>query len=190
MPTTKPQDELAESTKRVYEMLQRSDLNPRVRMALRMYAFGAVKTLSEAAEVVGISVSWLSQKKNSPAGEAYMESAQQILDDKTANTSEILNRLGRRALEVIGGFVEDTGDKKLQLRAAIDLADRAPDTSKVQKLQVESFTLAGRDAKAIAEALVAGKSVNEMFGHLREGNLDKVTESKEPLQLPPGEAIP
>jgi hypothetical protein len=149
-----------------------------------MYAFGAVKTLTEAAEVVGLSVPYLSLKKNSPAGEAYMQSAQQILDDKTANTSEILNRLGRRALEVIGEKMENAKDDKIQLRAAIDLADRAPETSKVQKVQVESFTLAGRDAKAIAEALVAGKSVNELFGHLREGNMDKVTESKEPLMLP------
>ena len=168
-------------------MLEKADLNPRVKMALRMYAFGACKTLTEAAEVCDLSVGYLSLKKNSPAGEAYMQSAQQILDDKTASTSEILNRLGRRGLEVIGQFVEDPADKKLQLRAAIDLADRAPETSKVQKVQVESFTLAGRDAKALAEALVAGRSVQEEYAHLREGNLDMVTESKEPLMLPPGE---
>lgn len=186
MPASKPESELAESTKHVYEMLQRADLNPRVRMALRMYAFGACKTLSEAAEVVGISVAWLSQKKNSPAGQAYMQSAQQILDDKTASTSEIISRLGRRGIEVIAGFVEDTADKKLQLRAAIDLADRAPETSKVQKIQMESFTLAGKDAKAIAEALVAGKSVNDQFSHLREGNFDKVEDARTPLMLPPG----
>jgi DNA-directed RNA polymerase specialized sigma subunit len=68
MPTAKPTDELAESTQRVYAMLQKADLNPRVKMALRMYAFGAVRTLTEAAEVCDLSVSYLSQKKNSPAG--------------------------------------------------------------------------------------------------------------------------
>jgi hypothetical protein len=190
VPTSKPESEWADSTRQAYEILSRADLNPRVRMALRMYAFGACKTLGEAAAVVGISPMWLSQKKNSPAGKAYMESAQQILDDKTANTAEIISRLGMRGLQVIGQFVEDTGDKKLQLRAAIDLADRAPETSKVQKIQVESFTLANKDAKALAEALVAGRSVNELYGHLREGNLDKVTESKEPLQLPAGPNAP
>lgn len=184
MPTAKPTTELADSTRRVYDMLQRADLNPRVRMALRMYAFGACKTLTEAAEVCGLSVGYLSLKKNSPAGEKYMEKAQQILDDKTASTSQIIDRLGRRAIEVIADRMEKTDDPRLQLRAAIDLADRAPDTSKIQKVQVESFTLAGKDAKALAEALVAGKSVSEMFGHLREGNLDKVTEAHEPLMLP------
>lgn len=174
MPASKPESELAESTKAAYDLLNKADLNPRVRMALRMYAFGACKTLGEAAEVVGLSPVWLSLKKNSPAGQAYMQSAQQILDDKTASTSEIISRLGRRGIEVIAGFVEDTADKKLQLRAAIDLADRAPETSKVQKIQMESFTLAGKDAKALAEALVAGRSVNEQFQHLSTGDFDMV----------------
>lgn len=186
MPASKPQDELAESTKAAYDLLSKADLNPRVRMALRMYAFGACKTLGEAAECVGLSPVWLSLKKNSPAGQAYMQSAQQILDDKTASTSQIIEQLGRRALDIIGDKMENSKDDKIQLRAAIDLADRAPSTSKVQKIQMESFTLAGKDAKALAEALVAGKSVNEKFAHLAEGDFDKVADPRTPLMLPPG----
>lgn len=185
MAASKPQADLAESTKKIYEMLQRSDLSPRMRMALRMYAFGAVPTLSAAADAVGISLSALSLKKKSPAGQAYMKSAQQILDDKSASASQVLDQLGRRGLEVIGQLMENSKDEKIQLRSAIDLADRAPTYSKVQKLQVESFTLAGKDAKAIAEALTAGKSVNEQFAHLAKGDFDKVTEQ---LALPPGDA--
>lgn len=171
-------EELAESTKHIYGLLQRADLNPRVRMALRMYAFGACKTITEAADVCGLSTSWLSQKKNSPAGKAYMEAAQQILDDKTANTSQVLDRLGRRALGVIGGLMESSKDERIQLRAATDLADRSPTYSKVQKMQVESFTLGSRDAKAIAEALVAGKSVNEQFKEIAAGDFDRVGDPK------------
>lgn len=178
MPTSKPQEELADSTKRVYDMLQRANLNPRVRMALRMYAFGACKTLTEAAECVGLSTAYLSMKKNSPAGKVYMESAQQILDDKTANTSQVLDRLGRRALGVIGKLMEGSTDERVQLRAATDLADRSPSYSKVQKMQVESFTLGTRDAKAIAEALVAGKSVNEQFKEIASGDFDRVGDPK------------
>jgi len=178
MSAAKPQHELADSTKKLYEILQRSDLSPRMRMALRMYAFGAVPTLSAAAEAVGVSLSALSLKKKTPAGQAYMQSAQQILDDKTASTSQIISQLGRRAIEVIADKMENAKDDKLQLRAAIDLADRAPETSKVQKIQMESFTLAGKDAKAIAEALVAGKSVNERFASLAQGDFDKVGDQK------------
>lgn len=115
-----------------------------------------------------------------------MQSAQQILDDKTASTSQIIEQLGRRALDIIGDKMENSKDDKIQLRAAIDLADRAPSTSKVQKIQMESFTLAGKDAKALAEALVAGKSVNEKFAHLAEGDFDKVADPRTPLMLPPG----
>jgi hypothetical protein len=143
-----------------------------------MYAFGACRTLTEAAECVGVSTAWLSQKKNSPAGKAYMESAQHILDDKTANTSQVLDRLGRRALGVIGKLMEGSNDERIQLRAATDLADRSPTYSKVQKMQVESFTLGSRDAKAIAEALVAGKSVNEQYKDIAAGDFDKVSDPK------------
>ena len=186
MGLSKPESELAESTKKIYEFLQRADLSPRMRMALRMYAFGAVPTLSAAAEAVGVSLSALSLKKNSPAGIQYMQSAQQILDDKTASASQVLDQLGRRALEVIGDKMENSKDDKIQLRAAIDLADRSPTYSKVQKMQVESFTLSGKDAKAIAEALVAGQSVNEEYAHLAEGDFDKVAEATQ-LALPPGD---
>lgn len=175
MPASKPESELAASTKKIYEILQRADLSPRMRMALRMYAFGAVPTLSAAAEAVGVSLPALSMKKNSPAGQAYMQSVQQILDDKTASTSQILSQLGRKAIEVIAERMEKTDDPKLQLRAAIDLADRAPETSKVQKLQVESFTIAGKDAKAIAQAMVEASSVKEEYKALMSGNHDNVT---------------
>jgi hypothetical protein len=107
-----------------------------------------------------------------------MESAQHILDDKTANTSQVLDRLGRRALGVIGKLMEGSNDERIQLRAATDLADRSPTYSKVQKMQVESFTLGSRDAKAIAEALVAGKSVNEQYKDIAAGDFDKVSDPK------------
>jgi hypothetical protein len=176
MPLRKSSSDLAPATIEFYESLQnREDLSPRVRMALRMYAHGACN-LSQAADAMGLSVGYLSIVKNSAIGQKFMQTAHQIIDEKAANTSALIAGLSHRAVQVLGTMMEDSPSEQIRLKAAIDLADRGPETSKIQKHQVESFTLSGKDAQDIAAALVRGATVHERYAHLAEGNFDKVQE--------------
>lgn len=174
MPAKLPVEQLAESTQFMYAGVEQRELSPRIRMALRMYALAAVPTLTAAAEACGVSLAYLSQMSNSPAGKTYMAMVQGIIDEKATVTTDILNILGRRALNKIAALMEEAGSENIQLRAAVDLADRSPETSKVQKVQVESFSLAGKDARMLAEAIVQGHSVHERYASLAEGNYVKI----------------
>lgn len=169
------------------EQLAKAPLSPRVRMALRMYVNAAVPTLKAAADAVGISYTHLTLMAKTPAGEEFMANAHEIMQNKAIETNVLIQQLGRRAVEVIGGMMEDASSDALRLKAAIDLADRAPETSKIQRHQVESFSLDGKDAKMIAEALAQGRSVKEQFAHLATENFDKVGTAieAEQIALPP-----
>jgi hypothetical protein len=173
--------QLAPSTLHVYEGIEQRALTPRIKMGLRLYALNAVRTLTEAAEVAECSLQYLSMMKNSPAGQAYMMELTGKVDDSGVATSEIISRLGRKAIGILGNMMEDSPSEAIRLRAAIDLADRAPETSKVQKVQLESFTLGNKSAQEIAAAIVQGSSVHTKYAHLAEGNFDRVgmEESKE-----------
>lgn len=166
---------LAESTQAVYDRFEDRQLSPRIRMALRMYALAAVPTMTAAAEACGVNLAYLSMMANSPAGKAYMQTVQEILDEKAISTTDLINKLGRRAIEIIGGLAENAGSQSIQLKAAIDLADRSPETSKTTKVQVDSFSLSGKDARLLAESIVQGRSVHERFGTEVLGNVDRVT---------------
>lgn len=156
---------------------QRS-LSPRVKMALRMYAYGSVRTLTEAAEAMDLNLGYLSIVKNSEAGKSFMHSAESIIADKTLEGHELLNKLGRRALEITAGLMENSDSDNIKLKAAIDLSDRAPDYSKVQKMEIQSFTLTGKDAKDIADALVRGRSVHEQYRHLASGDYNRIADEQ------------
>ena len=164
-----------EPTNAVYEQVTRlKELSPRIRMALRLYGTSAVPTLQEAADAAGINYTYLTIVMNSPIGVAFMNTLDQRLEDKTLETSAIIDRLSKRALTVIEQIMEDGKIEGIRLKAAIDLADRGPETSKIQKHQVESFSLTGSDAQMIAEALAQGRTVKEVFGHVADQGFDRV----------------
>jgi len=178
--------DLAPSTQEVYRRLNsRTELSPRARMALRMYVNAAVPTLRAAAEAVGISYTYLTLVAKSPAGQEFMETAHSIINDKAATTSALIERLGRRAIEVIGTTMEDSQSENLRLKAAIDLADRSPDTAKSQKVQLEAFTLEGKDAQLLALALAEGREVEARFAEFKFKNHEPRAED-DIAALPPG----
>jgi hypothetical protein len=143
-------------------------------MALRLYALNAVGTMTEAAAVAGVNLSYLSIMKNSPAGQEYMAQLTSKIDYAGMETSAIVASLGRKAVIKLGEMMEDSPSEAIRLKAAQDLADRAPETSKTTKMQVESFTLGNKSAQEIAAAIVQASSVHEKFAHLAEGNFDRV----------------
>jgi len=87
--------------------------------------------------------------------------------------SPIIQELGRRALAKLNSLM-DEGKQEVQLRAAIDLADRSPETSKTQKIDVHSMTLTGQDVAALAKALVESAHTKTKFAHIAEEGLEEI----------------
>lgn len=165
-------------------MVDPEKLRPRVKMALRMYAYATVPDLKTAAEVVSLNVGYLQNVSRTVAGKAFLKTAQQIIADTSLSTTQLIDNLSRRAIQVIGTQMEDASSEALRLKAAIDLADRGSETSKIQKHQVESFTLNSQDARAIAESMVAAASLRQRHVALRTENLDNVTVSEDAADAP------
>lgn len=149
-------------------------LSPAVARALDLWMTGAVTTKKAAAEAVGISPVTLNGNAKSPAGLRYIASAHEAINNRTIDTSVLIEQLSRRAVEVIGGMMEDAEQPALRLKAAIDLADRGKETSKVTKVQTESFSISGRDVDALAKAMVMGARLRDQFPEAAEGDFIKV----------------
>lgn len=123
--------------------------------------------------MAGISKEYFSLLQQNPLVKAYMEEFQDNLTTAIINKSAIIDRLSRKALVVMENLME--GDNEhLAFKAAVDLLDRAPDTSKVQRVQLESFTLSNKDAKGLADALVMASVMKDKFPDAAIGNYDKV----------------
>jgi hypothetical protein len=168
---------LAPSTLQVYDRLNArevKDLSPRVRMALRLYVHGVVPTQREASRLAGLSEAYFSQVINSPAGRTYMQSAHNIIEENAHDVNLLIQKLSVRAIGVIGTLMEDASKEDVRLKAAQDLADRGPETAKIQKHQVESFTLSSSDARAIAESMVQAAAVKKKFSNLESEDFDMV----------------
>jgi hypothetical protein len=157
-------------------------------MGLRLYVHTAVPSLSKAADAVGLNPRYLALMSRTSAGKEFMKTAHEHINNTALQTNELIERLGRRAVEVIGTTMEDASSEALRLKAAIDLADRAPETSKIHKHQVEGLMLSGEDARQIAESMVAAAAVRQANAHLRTQNFDKVNldgvEGTEPIAIP------
>lgn len=179
---------LSPATEVIYERINRRqipDLSPRIRMGLRLYVHGVVKTQKEAASLAGVSNVYFSQVVNSPAGMEYMKSAHNIIEENAHDVNLLIKRLSERAIGVIGTLMEDASKEDIRLRAAQDLADRGPETAKIQKHQVESFTLSGADARAIAESMVAAAAVRGTYEELKTEDFVRVNTDEPAAELPP-----
>lgn len=104
-----------------------------------------------------------------------MENAHQIISKGLTDKHALVQALGMRALQVASVIMEDAPNDGIRLKAAQDLMDRDPDLSKVQKHQVESFTLSGKDAKDLAAALTSASAVREVYSDLVHQNFNRLT---------------
>ena len=155
------------------------EFSPRVKLALRLYVHGVCKTQKEAAHAAGLNYNYFHTVLHTPAGKHYMKTAHQLIEEHANDTNALIAKLSHRAVEVIGTLMEDAGKEDVRLRAAIDLADRGPETAKIQKHQVESFTLANADARALAESILMASQVRANNTSLATENFDKVAASEE-----------
>lgn len=165
-------------TQAVYDRLKRrTDNTPRVRHALRLYVTGAVPTKKAAALAVGLKPISLYQSIMPSLGDThntkFMETLDQNIQEKAINVGVLLDRLSVEALDTINHIRTQGSSEALRLKAAIDLADRGSRTGKIQKHQVESFTLNGRDVEALQAAMLESGRVTALHGEV-QGNFEKV----------------
>ncbi len=163
--------ELIGATNPIYRRYRvKSNLSPAVARAMDLWLSGAVKTKKEAAAAVGIHAVTLSLNSRSPAGIGYMTGTHELIQDKTIDTSVLIEKLSRRGIEVIATLMEDAEKEDIRFRAAQDLADRGKETAKTQKLSMESYTIANRDVAALANAMVAAATLKDQFPEAASGN--------------------
>lgn len=118
----------------------------------------------------------LTSAGNEEVNRIISETQRRVLDN-SIDTTQVLQELGRKALSTIVGVMESSGNEALKLKAAVDLADRSPETSKVARSAVATLTLNGEDAERLAEALVSAARVRSQFTHVTEGDFVKVDTS-------------
>lgn len=149
------------------------NIGPRVKMALRLWLSGTVRSKKEAAQIVGVHPAYLGPVSKSPGGQAFIRDQEAKIDEKSLDTNVLLQRLSREAVLETAAIMRAGQSEANRLRAAIDLADRGPETSKIQKHQVEAITLSSKDAKELAAAMVAAAQLKQKFAEATEGNYDK-----------------
>lgn len=130
------------------------DLRPATKQALRLYATGAVKTLAEAARATGIAPGTAYVAHASATGRREVARVDNNQVEKAVNVSQLIASLSTKAVEKVATLMEKGSSEGIQLRAAQDLLDRNPETSKTQKVQVSDLTMQDKDAKLLAAAMV------------------------------------
>lgn len=168
---------LPSSQKVVDRLAARTRLSPRIAHATRLYATGAVPTKKAAAEAVGLKpitfYTATSRKIGTPLAHALMEDVTTQVHERAIDVGALLARLSVEAIGTIDHIRKNGTTEEIRLKAAVDLADRGPQTSKVQKHQVETFTLDGKDVEAIRAAMAESVRVRELHGEV-EGHFEQL----------------
>lgn len=154
-------------------------LSPAMKLALKSLVFGASKTNKEAAIVSGLHPAYIGSMRNTQLGAAYMDKVEQKFDEKSMDTTALIDLLGREALMKMGGLMRFSADENIILRSSQDLMDRAPLTRKVHAAQIESFTLSGKDAKEIAAAMVESAKLRQEYQEAAIGDFVKIADQVE-----------
>lgn len=154
--------------------------SPRVALAARLYASGAVATKGEAGEAAGLNgtyfrlVSSPGAQRSHPEVRKLMEDVDAQIHDKTVEMSAILQHIGREALVEMRRLMHASNNEAIKLKAASDLLDRSTETSKIHKHQVASFSVSGDDAKMLAAAMVESAKAREQYPEAASGDFVKV----------------
>ena len=156
-------------------------ISPRVKNAILLYATGSVRTKAEAAVMAGVHEAYFnivtSPANGHPEALRLMSEIQQMILDQGVRTSDILEKLGRKALGALDHLMDNSKNEAIILKAASDLADRAPSTSRVQKHQIEGgMSIATVDAQALAAAIVRGAEIKKQYAPEVQTNFVRIQE--------------
>jgi hypothetical protein len=149
-------------------------LSPAMKVALKALILGAAKTNIEAGKISGLHPAYIGQMKNTPLGKGFMQAHEDKVDEKLVDTSAVMELLGREAMFKMAGLMRFSADENIILRSAADLMDRAPTTQKVQKHQVESFTIGPAEARDLAAAMVESARERAKFIGVQQGDYVKI----------------
>lgn len=158
--------------------------SPRIKMAARLYASGAVKTKREAAKVAQINPEWFTTMTNhNEETRRIVGAVDQAIDDQSVDMSAVLRTVGREAIKRIHGLMLEE-NPHIALKAAVDLADRSPETSKIQRHEIAAMTVRAEDAKELASALVAAAEAKRRFAEQVKDGLVRVNVEVEDAKVP------
>lgn len=96
------------------------------------------------------------------------DSVDKIVTEEVVNVKKLIEQHSTKAIQKIAGLMETSSSEAIQLKAAIDLADRGPDTSKTKKmmgvvghafLTPEVITAAAAAARALEENQKVGRVI-------------------------------
>jgi hypothetical protein len=160
------------------EIFQRIKPGPRVRMAARLYASGAVPTKRAACEAVGLHPAYLTMLRENPEVVTIISEVDRAISDKNTSLSELIQLMARKAAQKLNSLV-DSNNEHVALKAVGEVLDRTPETSRTMKHQVTSFKMESSDAAALALALVEGARAKEKFIALASGDFVKVDTDQE-----------
>jgi hypothetical protein len=167
--------------------VREQQLSPRVKLAARLYATGVVKTKKEAALAAGLSKDVLYQLRHEPKVNDLIRKVDQELEANIISTADVLKILGRKAIMVTADIMtSDTVKDDVRLKAAQDLADRSPETSKTLKIQAESsLTISDEAADLIRAAMMESARARAQFPSAASGNFVTATDeaTREGLEL-------
>ncbi len=149
---------------------------PRTKLALKLYVSGAVRTQKEAGDIYGLSQTAVSLARRSVSGQALESDFEAKVTERAVSLSAVIAKLSEKALKVMDDQITSGSSEEVKFKAAKDILDRNPETSKTNKIQMESFTLTGRDAKEIAAALAEGRRLHELDAEVATGDFVRVQE--------------
>ena len=148
-------------------------------MGLKLYVSGAVKTQREAAAAVGVTAQSISNARRSLTGKSFEKGFDTEVTERSMSLSAVIAALSVKALDVMEEQITNGSSEDIRFKAAKDILDRNPETSKTNKIQMESFTLTGRDAKELAAALAEGRILQPMDMQAMTGDVVRVAEVAE-----------
>lgn len=144
-----------------------------VRNALRLYVSGACKTKKEASAAVGLHPNYLtmltSQANGSEPVKHLMGEMEEALQDTTLDMTQLVTYLGRKALMQVARLSELSQNERIILDASKELMDRSSELQRTQRLEVNSFTLDGKDVESLVAALTESSTVAREHAYAAAG---------------------
>lgn len=136
-------------------------ISPRVRTALQLYETGIAKTKKQASVMAGLHPNTLTVYTSPNNAHAQIrfapirEKARELMLDNIKDASELIDKASFEAVKELYGMMKLAKDEEIRYKAAVDLADRGPKTSKIQKVHRTGadFSLGGDDVALLVSAL-------------------------------------
>ena len=164
-------------------------LSPRVKLAIRLYGSGAVRTMSEASVAAGMSKQGLYFRKHQDRRmDIYLHQLEKQIHDGTVDMSQVLQRLGRQAIVNIAHLGTVAQKEDVRLRANQDLADRSPETAKTHKVKLEEdIHITPKAIENLQKALLESAASRAQFVQVISGDyvtVDEESSTRHMKQLP------